>query len=164
MTTPIQHQTDAQLLQADGLVDLFQMTLLGDPTTTTVYFKDGPSVTWQGNTYQGMACKLSGVKRSSSQEKTRPTLIAMNPGGIFNTFAFQGYFEGSTLIQNRVLLANLTSNTNIADVKYWRVSRVFGIITNQSISFELRAFSDGPAFVIPARQYTPDNGFPFVTL
>lgn len=164
MTAPITHLTQAQSLTADGIVELFEITLLGAPTLTKVFFKDGATATWQANTYQSMACKLSGVKRSASEEKTRPTLVVMNPVGVFNSFAFNGYFEGSTLIHSRVLQPDLVANANIADVRYWRVSRVFGMMSNQSVSFELRAFADGPAFMIPARQYLPDSGFPFVTL
>jgi hypothetical protein len=88
----------------------------------------------------------------------------MNPLGIFNAPALAGYFEGAQLVHYRVLRQHLLADAAIYSRKFWRISRVFGIVAGQSLSFELRAVSDGPSFVIPARKYMPDAGFPFVTL
>jgi hypothetical protein len=161
---PLQQLQDGQLLTSDALVDLFQVTLVGAPSPTVVRFTAAPSVTWQGNFYQLMACKLSGVQRSTSGQLARPTLTVLNPAGIFNAPALAGYFEGAQFIQYRVLYQHVVQDVAIFRQLIWRVSRVFGIIAGQSISFELRTISDGPQFVIPARKYMPDAGFPFVTL
>ena len=161
---PLSQLQEAQKLTADALVDLFQITLAGAPTTTVAYFTPGQTVTWQGNTYDAMACKLSAKTRSSTEQKARPTLVVLNPLGVFTSPALAGYFEGSSLIHYRVLYQHLINDVAISSRTFWRVSRVFGIMSGQSISFELRAASDGPAFTIPARKYMPDAGFPFVTL
>jgi hypothetical protein len=88
----------------------------------------------------------------------------MNPLGLWNTYVFGGYFEGSTIIHRRVLKPHLDSNTAISEDKYWRVSRVSNVVAGQTITLDLRSFMDGPSFAIPARRYMPDDGFPFVTI
>lgn len=163
MTTPSYPTSQlaaAQQLTADALVDLYQLNFNG----SVVYFTSAPTSVWQGNTYQMMACRFSGKQRSTQGEQTRPTLIVMNPAGIFTAPALAGYFEGATLLQNKVLWADVQANAAISTSFIWRVSRVFGVMSGQSVSFELRTISDGPQFTIPARRYMPDAGFPFVTL
>jgi len=161
---PLSQLQEAQKLTADALCDLFQITLAGAPGNPTVYFTSTQSVTWQGNAYEALPCKISAITRSSTEQKTRPTLIVMNPVGLFNAPALAGYFEGSQLIHYRVLYQHVLADAGISSRTFWRVSRVFGIVAGQSLSMELRAISDGPAFTIPARKYMPDEGFPFVTL
>jgi phage-related protein len=162
MTAPLSHLTEAQALSADGLVELFELQLLG--SSTRVYFINGPSVTWQGKIFQSLACKLTGESLSATEQKARPTLVVMNPAGAFNTFAFGGVFEGSTVVHRRALYQHVVQDVNLAATRYWRISRVFGVVSGQSISFELRSVADGPNFTIPARKYMPDDGFPFVTV
>jgi hypothetical protein len=161
---PSDQLTEAQQLTADALVDLFQITFTVSGTTNVTYFTPGPTCTWQGNTFQSMACKLSGKQKSTQGQQTRPQMVVLNPAGIFTAPALSGYFEGAMLIQYKVLYQDILANSALYTKYIWRISRVFGIMSGQSISFELRTISDGPQFNIPARKYMPDAGFPFVTL
>lgn len=163
MSTPNAHLAEAQKLTADALVDLFEVFLVGAPGGTYVRFTNGQTVTWQTKTYEQLGCKFSTVSRTAEGERSRPTLTVINPAGIFNSYAFKGYFEQATLIRKRVLLQHLASNTALSDDTVWYISRVKEMIADQSVTFELRALSDGPDLMIPARVFIPPS-FPFVTL
>jgi hypothetical protein len=155
---------NAQQLVADALVDLFQLQFTVSGTSNVTYFTPAPTCIWQGNTYQSMACKFSGKQRSTQGQQTRPQMIVLNPAGVFTAPALAGYFEGAILTQYKVLYQDLIANSALFTRYIWRISRVFGIMSGQTISFELRTISDGPQFTIPARKYMPDAGFPFVTI
>lgn len=163
MTAPNAHLVEAQKLTSDALVDLFEVFLVGAPNGTYVRFTNGKTVTWQSKTYEALGCKFSTVSRTAEPERSRPTLTVINPLGIFNSYAFKGYFEQATVIRKRVLLQHITSNTALSDDTYFYISKVKEMIADQSISFELRALSDGPDLMIPARVFIPP-AFPFVTL
>lgn len=168
MAVPTSHVSEALKLTADSRVVLYEIALKNIPNggQAVVRFRDGPmgsTTQWNGDTYDHLACQFSGFQRSSEDEKNRPTLRLLNPVGLFNAPAFNGQFDGSILTRYHVLRTHLERNIAIADNEVWFIGRVKELITGQSISFELRALSDGPDQLIPARMFIPPD-FPLVTL
>lgn len=160
-TAPTSHLEEAQKLEADALVDLYELYL--KTSTTVLRFKNENSVTWGGKLYEGMAVKLSGDARTADAEETRATMRVMNPEGIFNAFAFDGKLDMATLIRKRVLRQHIDGNVQIFQQRMWYISRITEVITNQSLTVELRNMSEGPVFMIPARMFIPPE-FPTVSL
>lgn len=161
MSGPVTHVSEAEKLTADALVDLYQLNLVDG--VTIFRFKNNDSVVWQGNEYEGMACKLSGDTRTADGEEQRPALVIMNPYGIFNMPALAGDLDFAVLTRRRLLREHLDANTNIYQQRMWYVGRVRDLISGQSITLELRNMTEGPNFQIPVRMYTPPE-FPLVTL
>jgi phage-related protein len=121
------------------------------------------TVSWQGNTYEGMACQISGDRRSADIEESRATLQIMNPVGVFNLPAMNGDLDLAVLTRKRILREHLEDDINIFQQRMWYVGQVKELISGQSITLELRNMSEGPNFQIPVRMYTPPE-FPLVTL
>lgn len=161
MTAPLTHLQESQKLTADALVDLFIIDLKNDPVT--LRFKTDNTVTWLGDTYEGVACQLTGDTRTAEGEEPRPSLVVMNPFGVWNDAAIRDQLDLALVTRRRVLRAHLEGNVAIYQQHRWYVSRVRDLISGQSITFELRALTEGPNFQIPVRQYMPPE-FPFVTL
>lgn len=160
MTTPTEHLDESQKLTADAYVDLFEVTFRG--TSTVLRMTNGPTVTWQGNTYDGQACQLSGERRNSDGEEVRPTLTIMNPMGVFKSYVAQGILEQSLVVRKRLLRQFLEDDVNLYEQRMWTVGRVASL-TGQTIVLELRNLADGPNYVIPGRMYYPPE-FPLVRL
>jgi phage-related protein len=159
---PATHIADAQLLNADGLIELFKL----QPTSGgTVYFKPGADAQWQGQTYTGLPCSLSGLKKSSDNSSSQPRLTIGTTNidlSAFKPLVHDGYLDGATFVYYRVLLTHLVSNTNIADVKTYRVKRIVSYSRSQLL-LDLSSSSDAMQFTIPNLQYYPP-AFPAVML
>ncbi|QEE37932.1 MULTISPECIES: hypothetical protein [unclassified Methylobacterium] len=169
MTVPVSHIDEGLKLTADGEVILYEITLKNVPAgaTAALRFRDGPmgsTTQWNGKTWDHLAVQFSGWQRSSEEEKSRPTLRLMNAVGIFNDAAFKGMFDGAIVKRSTVLRHHLKQGVVISNDELFFIGRVKDLISGQSISFELRALSDGPDQLIPARMFLPNEGFPFVTL
>jgi phage-related protein len=162
MTTPTSHLEEALKLEADGLVDLWKVTLVGTDTPTILRFRNGPEVTWQGNLYESMACQLSGESEKASDERSRPTFSVMNPDNIFGPFADAGYLELAQVVRYRLLQQHLLANSNIFQQNTWIVGRVTSV-SRQVISMELRRLTDQPQWHTPARSFMPPE-YPFVVI
>lgn len=164
MTTsaPVSHLQESQKLTADAIVDLYTITLKNDPVIFR--FRDGPTVTWQGHMFEGMACSLTGDTRTAEGEESRPTLRIMNPLGIFNEAALNHQIDLAVVKRQRILRQHLESNANIYEQRLWFVGRVQELISGQLVSLQLRNMSEGPNFQIPVRTYNPSDGFPTVSL
>ena len=168
MSAPQSHIDEGLKLTADGEVVFYEITLKNVPNGGTAYirFRDGPmgsTTSWNNKTWDHLACQFTGYTRSADEERTRPTLRLVNPVGIFNEAAFASRFDGSVLTIYRVLRQHLESNLFVANTEMWFVGRIKDLISGQSISFELRALSDGADQLVPARVFMPPD-FPFVTL
>lgn len=168
MSAPASHVDEGLKLTADGEVVFYEIALknVPDGANAVVRFRDGPmgsTTRWANKTWDHLACQMTGQSRSSEEEKNRPTLRLMNPVGIFNDAAFQGRFDGAVLQKFTVLRAHLERGLAISDNEIWFIGRVKDLISGQSIGFELRALSDVPEQIIPARMFIPPE-FPFVTL
>lgn len=161
MSVPNVHLEEGLKLTADALIDLFAIVLVDN--ITTFRFKADNTATWQGNTYTGVAIQMSGDRRSSDNEESRPTLRIMNPNGIFNKPALLGRLDRAIVVRRRVLGRHLEADANISQQRMWYIERVKELVSDQFIGLELRSLADGPAFQLPARIYTPPE-FPSVTL
>lgn len=153
-------EEDRLKLSADGIVELFEITLAGG--AGTLYLKSNNTVTWQGHTWEGIAIQLTGYGNTSEEELSRPSLSIANPNGILSQYIINGHLEKSLVKRKRVLLEHITGNQNIFQQQSWYISRVTQI--NKTIaSFELRNPIDGPNILCPARMFIPPE-FPGVSL
>lgn len=160
-SVPLTHIQESQKLTADAQIDLYQITLKDSPTIFR--FKNNDTVTWRGNLYEGMACRLQGDTRLADGEESRASLQVMNPFGIFNMPALVGDLDLATVVRKRVLRQHLDGNVNIFEQRMWYVGRISELISGQSITLELRNVTEGPAYQIPVRMYIPPQ-FPLVSL
>lgn len=158
---PVSHLQEAEKLTADALVDLYEFRLRTE--NVTIRFKNDTGSSWLGNFYEGFALEMSGEKRSAEDEESRPRMRIFNPEGIFNSLIRQSLLDRATVTRRRVLLKHLEGNVAISQNRMWYVSRVSEVIAGQSVQLELRSMTEGPNFMIPARQYIPP-AFPMVRL
>lgn len=161
MSIPQTHSEDALKLTGDGIVYLYEITI---PAHSIIFrFKDNNTVTWQGNTYEGIPCQIQGVGDTADDSENRPTLRIYNPAGIFNAPALDGSLYRSIVTRKRVLLEHIENDVNIYMQRMWYVERPKELISGQYIALDLRAMTEGPNFQIPVRQYMPPE-FPMVSL
>ena len=158
-TLPASHIADAQLLTADGKVDLYKITLVNG---SFVYVKDNNDVTWQGNLYQGTFIKLTDNSQSSTGQLARPHLVFANPTGIYSSLVGQGQLDNATVVRYRVLYADVVANNNIFQQNTWKIRRIVSLDRNQ-VTCELRDTLDGQFFMIPYRTFSYPE-FPTVNL
>lgn len=159
---PASHIDDSQLLEADGIIELFTLTpRIGG----TLHFKPGADATWQGNAYVGLPCSISGMRKSSENSSQQPRLTIGTPDidlSIFKPLVFDGYADGATVVYMRVLLAHLIANSNIKESNSFRVKRIESYSRSQ-IVLGLSTASDAMQFTIPNVQYYPPD-FPAVMI
>lgn len=161
MSYPTEHIIEAQKLQADALVSLYELQLK-DAGNTLVCFKDGDTVTWQSKVYDSLPCRMSGVGKSADEQVSRPTFQVSNPAGIFCTYVVGGALAGATLTRKRVLRTHLDANNGTYSQEKWLVSRVTSM-NNVVLAVELRMLADGPNYILPARAFTYPE-FPTVSI
>lgn len=155
---PGQHVEDAQKLEADAYIELFEITLADK--VTKLYLKLNKTGTWQGNTYEGYALKLDGVGKFANDEVARPKLSLYNPNGIYSSLVDSGQLDAATIVRYRLLKYDYDHNRPIYRRQQWKVSRVLGI-TSGVINLELRDLMDGQNFSVPGRMFIPPD-FPTV--
>lgn len=163
MTTdaPIEHVREAQKLTADALVDLYEFRPVVN--NSVVRATNGQTIKWRGNTYEAMALRMTGDTRTADVEESRPTLQIGDPLGTLTYLAFTGVFEKAQIKRLRLLREHLEANLKIYEQRLWYVERVKELVGGQMVTLELRNMSEGPALVLPARQFVPPE-FPSVTL
>lgn len=163
MSAPLEQVEESLKLEADAECHLWEVHLkVLDPPYNVVHFWNGPEVTWQGNTYEALACQVRGIERNSDGQTAKPTLTVANPDNAFGAFAAEGYFDLATVIRKTVLRAHLDANANIFEQRVWicgRPSRVQSPI----LELELRDLTDNPVWRTPRRIYAPPT-YPFVVL
>lgn len=158
---PIEHVKDAHKLNADGLVDLFQLT--PNDGSGTIFFKGDNPVTWQGDNYEGLPISFAGLKQSTDGSALQPKLtigdgtVNLSP---FKPLVYDGYLDGGLVLHIEVLLDNLINDRNIRRERLYRVKRVpsYGILT---VEMQLATASDALGYTLPHRQYYPP-AFPAV--
>lgn len=159
---PATHIDDGQKLQADGIIELFQLAPNGGGT---LYFKPEADATWQSHLYTGLPCAITGIKKSSDTTSNQPRLTIGQPNldlSAFKPLIHDGYVDGATLTYRRILLAHLVANSNIAEVMTFRVKRVESYSRSQII-LGLSTSSDAMQFTLPNLQFYPP-AFPAVML
>lgn len=156
---PVSHLEESLKLEADGDIDLFEIRLRG--LSTIFRFWNGPTRTWGGYTWEGLACQLTG-EGEGSESQARPKLVVVNPAKIFGPFAAEGYLDLAEVIRRRVLQENFINGVNVYEQRLWLVGRVAGN-TDQGLQLELRNSTDMPAWKTPRRTFSPPE-FPFVVI
>lgn len=159
MTVPISHLQEAVKLEADAYVDLFEIAL---KPSGFAYIKADDTVSWRGNTYEGLPVKMTQVSAQVDGSVSRPNLQIANPAGMFSIFVVQGYLNNAVVRRHRVLRTDLLANNNISLDQLWIVGRVTSLDKNQ-ITLELRSYLDGPLAVVPNRTFCPPD-FPQCSL
>lgn len=157
---PAEHMEDALKLEADAKVDLFEIIL--PDGMNKVFLKQGKTVTWQGNTYEGTGIKIEGVAKYADDTLARPKVTIFNPNGVYNYLVDQGVLDSSLLARYRILKEHLTDDLPIYERQQWKVSRIASVRT-PFISLELRDMMDGQNFQSPGRMFIPPD-FPTVSL
>lgn len=156
---PVEHLEDALKLEGDGKVSLWEIQLRG---LSLVYrFWNGPTRTWQGNVYEGLACQLSGDSRDEGKT-SRPTLTVANPEKIFGVYASEGYFDLAEMRRKRLLQQHFADDVNIFEQRIWICARPMSV-GNGVLQLDLRSPTDMPAWKTPRRTFSPPE-YPFVTL
>lgn len=158
---PLEHLEDALKLEGDALIDLWEVKL--KTVDLTYRFWNGPTRTWQGNEYEGMACQLSSEGTGSEGQNSRPTLTVSNPENIFGVFAAEGYFDLAEFTRKRLLQAHLLTDVDIYQQRVWLCGRPISV-GNGVLQLELRSPTDMPPWKTPRRTFSPSEGYPFVVL
>lgn len=158
MTIPASHIAEAQKLESDYLVKVYEVVL--KKTATEIYFWNGPTTTWQGKTYSYLPCNQDKDAATSDTENSRPTLSIYNPEGVLTQLASEGEFDLALVTRKEILQEHFLSNTNIFTQRVWFISRIVSANRNQ-IAAELRSAIDIPNFNIPPRSFVPPE-FPFL--
>lgn len=157
---PVEHMEDAQKLDADAYVDLFQLIL--SDGVTKLHLKKDHDVTWQGDDYEGTGIKIDGVGKYADDETSRPRLSIINPEGVYSALIDQGYIDKATVVRYRVLKEHIEQDVAIYRRQQWKVSRV-ATLTKAIVVLELRDMMDGQTFLTPGRMFIPPD-FPAVSL
>ena len=158
---PIEHLAESQKLTADAIINLYEIQLRTEPVILRL--TDGPTVTWQGHEWETWGIQISGEKRSSNDEESRPQLQFYNPDGVFSNLVRNRLLDRATVIRRRVLRQHVEANVPIYQQRMWYISRVADVTAGLSISVELRSMSEGPNVRLPARQFIPPE-FPMVRI
>lgn len=156
---PNNHIDDAQLLNADGYVHLFELYLFSG---AIVFLKTDKSATWQGNLYEGIGLKMSGEGAYADQQTSRPKIVFQNPAGGFSSFVDEGQLDQATVVRKRVLYDDFVNDRGVCISQQWVVGRIPALSRNY-LTVELRQPLDAPNFLIPARTFAPPV-FPTVSV
>lgn len=152
---PAEHIADAQKLEADAEIDLFELS--PNDGSGTIYFKGDNDVTWRGQLYEGLPIVMAGFKKSSDGSSMLPKLtvgdgtIDLSP---FKPLVYDGYLDGARVKHIHLLLDNLVNNRDVKEVRYYRVKRVPSYNRFQ-IELQLATSSDALGFTLPFRGYYP---------
>lgn len=163
MSIPIEHTIDAHKLNADGKIELYELTpSIG---SGVLRFKPGPDHTWLGNLYSGISMQFEGESWSSSGISPQPSLvIGQNDIDLsaFKPLIWSGGLDNARITKHELLLTHLLGNNNIKKSTVYRVKKVDGYSVSQ-IKLILSVFSTSGPTSLPFRQYLPP-AFPFVVL
>lgn len=152
---PAEQIRDSHSLNADGRVELFELTPSG--TTGTVRFKQDNDVTWRGNEYRGIPMALTGEKKTSDQGLVMPRLVIGEENvdlSDFKPLAFDGYLDNAVIIKISILLDDLINNRLIRQLTTYRVKRLEEN-SRSRLSMQLATLSDALGFTMPYRQFLP---------
>lgn len=147
-------------LSPDTIVTLFRLELADH----SAIFLMSPyeEITWQGDEYTSIPCKMSEVTVDADGKATRPKFTFVNPEGLFTSAIYDRHLDNAIVTRYRILKGDLDDDRNEAVTESFRVSRVLSVTKNLVVT-ELRDVLDGHVFKIPARAFYPPE-FPHVSL
>ena len=158
MSAPGEHIEESLKFEAEPEIELFKLVLRGG---SIFYFRNGATVTWQGDEWEQCPCQLSGEEPASGDQDNRPTFVVFNNENLFGPIAMTGAFDLAILYRYKVLQNNLNDDINVYERKLWLVSP--RSVSNRYMSCELRSPLDVPNIRTPNRIYAPPE-FPVVSL
>ena len=160
---PTNHIEDAHKLQADGVIELYEIVpAIG---SGTFRFKNEADATWRGNLYAGLPVNFTNQEISAEHGIQPPKIMIGAPNldlSMFKPLVHSGALDGGTLTKLRVLLTDLVEDNLIRETMVYQIRQVTGYVRNQ-ITLQLALPSDGVGFTLPNRQYLPPD-FPTVRL
>lgn len=157
---PLEYQKEAYLLDATGMAELFQITLLN--SVGVLHFTPYLDVTWQGNDWTSFPCKITGTGTQASGENVRPRMTIANPDGLLSGYVHSGVLNNALIERYRVSPDDLDLNINQFIKNTWRVSKIVTLNKNMVV-LELRSALDGHNFKIPGNSFFPPD-YPHVSL
>jgi len=153
---------NAQKLSPDAEIVLYELTTTSG---STVFFKSGPEVTYQGDDYISVPASLSGESRTIEADRRRQTLTIGSDDydlGILKSTLFSGEVDGATILKHVVELEDLKADNDIRNTSVFTVKQVEGY-SRSRISLVLGRFSPSTQTTIPYRKYQRP-AFPYVRL
>lgn len=157
---PLSHQREAYKLDAQGLVELFQIDLLS--SAGSIYFTPYIDVTWKGSNWSSFPCTITDSGVQSAGENNRPKMTIANPDGIFSGYVNSNVLDNAIISRYRVSPEDIATNSSIFMKNTWRISKVVSLNKNM-IVLELRSALDGHNFKMPGNSFFPPD-YPHVTL
>lgn len=153
---------NAQLLSPDAEIILFELTTMNG---ATIFFKNGPSMSYLGDEYMGVPLSLGAEKRQVESESERPTLTIGDNNvdlGILKSTLFSGEVDGASLYKYTVELEDVLNNVDNKISTHYSVIQVdsYG---RTKISLILGRFSPSRQTTIPYRKYQRP-AFPYVRM
>ncbi len=158
--TPTSHLVESLKTLKDEEVELFEIRLRGPPVVF-VYLTAGPSVAWQGKTYQESRIVVSDDERRVDGGLPRGKLSVGFPSAEISSYIHQGYFDFATLTRYSVLGSHVTNNINLFTKRVWVIGRAMAVSPALGAEFELRSPQDNPIHMSPSEFFIPPK-FPWV--
>lgn len=161
--TPTEQIVDAHKLNADGYVELYEMS--PGRGSGTIYLKADNPVTWRTKDYVGLPLTLSGEKHTADGSNPLPRLqIGQEQVNLlpFKGLIHDGDLDGGRIVRYEILLQDLLANRDVKRATYFRIKRVEGYSTTQ-ITLQLATEAGAVGQTVPHRQYVPPH-FPWVNI
>lgn len=145
---------EALKLNPEGYVELIEIYLPAVAEDYYLRFTNQADIEWNNATWEGLGIQITGINVAGVGEINRPTLQVMNPAGIFSAYIAQGKLNRGTVTRYRVMVRHIRSGEAISLRQIWKIGRTISL-NRDTVSLELKSFTDGHAFMIPARQFFP---------
>lgn len=160
MSVPVEHLEDSQELTGDAIAHLFEITL--NDKSTIIRLSQLPTFTWDGKIWEQRGIRVTGERRTSSDEEVRPKLQVQQQDGEFNVYIQNGVLENAIITRYLALKEHIDQDIVLYSKRSWYISRV-AQHTRDAVGCELRSLHEGPKILVPARIFAPPE-FPLVRL
>jgi len=164
-TIPTSHKEDSLKLNPQQFIELYDITLING---TKIRGHSGREYLWHPTdasaepwVFSPTFIKVSGVKRTSGEQRIRPTLTIGNPLDVFHVPVAEGHLEGAKVVRYKIKPANLEADPPVSEKNTWYIAQITGL--GELITAEMRSLSDRQEGQIPARQFLKPE-FPSVTI
>lgn|SRR3990167_3639267 len=160
---PATHIEDAHKLQADGRIDLYELTpAIG---VGVLRFTHASDITWGGNIYTGIPVAMTGEKKTADGSASAPKMVIGQENinlSAFKPLISDGGLDLARITRHRVLRVNIETDTAISELSIFRVKRVESYSRLQII-LQLASDTESMSFTLPFRQFVPPD-FPSVSV
>lgn len=150
---PASHLIANEKLEGEAYFDLFEIHL---KPSGVIYLHNNSVVEWQSNEYTGWSLRFNAIAQHATEERSRPTFSLMNIDGAFNQFVQENAFNKAQLKRYRVLKQHIVADSAVYQERVWLLWNP-RLLNNNLLEFEVRSFSDGQNFTVPARKFMPPD-------